>query len=61
MFVISDNQSFIFQILTAMRPFREKLDFFSPLRFEIENAFVLKISKIKLYSVRASQRYLVCQ
>ena len=39
-------------------PLEENLDFFSPLGSDVETNSDHKTSKIKLYSVRALQRYL---
>ena len=58
MFVISNSQSFISQILKVVGPFEEKFEFFSPLGFKIRRNSDLETTKIKLHSVRALKRYL---
>ena len=54
----SNNQSFISQISKVMNLLREKFEFFSPLRFEIQINFDYETSKIRFHSIRASKRYL---
>ena len=56
--VISNNQSFISQILKVVGPLGEKLEFFSPLGFKIKSNFDLETTKLKLHSVRALKQYL---
>ena len=48
----------VYIICRAFSPWREKLDFFSPLGFEAKSDFDHKTSKLKQLSIRASQRYL---
>ena len=57
-FVISNNQSFISQILRVVGPLGEKCEFFSPLGFKLQSNFDLETTKIKLHLVRALKRYL---
>ena len=51
-------QSFTSQIFGVVGPFGENLDFFSPLGFDVQTNSDHETQKIKLYSVRASERYL---
>ena len=57
-FVISNNQSFISQILKVAGPLEEKFEFFSLLGLKIQRNFDLETTKIKFHSVRALKRYL---
>ena len=56
--VIMSNQTFISQINRVVRPLGEKLDLFGPLGFETKRDCDHKTFKIKLHSIRTSQRYL---
>ena len=51
-------QGFISQIFGVVGPLGGKLDFFSPFGFDVKTNSDHKTQKIKLYSVRASKRYL---
>ena len=53
-FVISNNKSFLSPNLKAVGPLGGKFDLFIPWGCEIQSDFDYKTSKIKLYSVRAS-------
>ena len=57
-FSISNNKSFISQNFKVVGPLGGKFDFFSLSGFEIQSNFDHKISKIKLYSVRALKHHL---
>ena len=57
-FVISNNKSFISQNLKFVCPLGGKYDFLSPSGFEIQSGFDYRISKIKVFSVRALKGYL---
>ena len=57
-FVISNNKSFISQNFKVAGPLRRKFDFCSPSGFDIQRDIDYRTSKIKLYSVIASKRYL---
>ena len=52
-FVIANIQSFISQIVGVAGPLGKNLDFFSPLRFDVETNSDHKTPKIKLRSVTA--------
>ena len=52
-FVISNNQSFIFQVLKVVDPLGEVFDSFNPLGSDIESDSDLETSTVKLHSARA--------
>ena len=57
-FVINGNQIFLSQTYRIVGPLGEKLDFFSPLRFEPKSEFGHETSKLNPHSIRASERNL---
>ena len=52
------NHTFLSQTYRIVGPLGEKLDFFSPLRFEPKREFDNEISKLNPHSIRASERNL---
>ena len=51
-FLINGNQTFLSQTYRIIRPLGEKLDCFSPLRFEPKSEFFHETSKLNSHSIR---------